>query len=158
MKRHAPILAAAVALAATSAAASNVTTNTYSESSYAEDIASSCKEIAVALGLNSLGLSGRCNLLYDGQHSLSITKRNIASEVYCKPDADGVLGFAWGAGTDKGGYIRNPAVVVDSTGDDYLLEADCQAWGSNTSADDVTLDLGDTTSGYKNSTGALVKR
>ena len=158
MHRTALMLAVALGVATATATASNVTTNSYSSSSYAEDIADSCKEMAVALGANSLTLSGRCNLLYNGEHGLSVTSRNIASEVYCKPDSDGALHLAWGPGVDKGGFIRNPAVVLSSTGDDYLLEVDCDAWGSYTDGDDVTIDLGDTTDGYKNSNGGLVTR
>ena len=152
-------LAAALAVGSGGATAETVTTTTYSSTSTAGDIAESCKELDGYVPPGSdVGIKARCNLLYEGEVLLSVTARDISSEVYCKPDDSGVLSLAWGAGADKGGYLRNPDVVLDSTGDDYLLEADCEAWGTNTSTDDATIDLGDTTSGYKNASGALNKR
>ena len=157
--RTARVLALALGLAAGTATAETVTTSGYSATSTAGDIAESCKELdAYVPSGGDVGIRARCNLLYEGDMVLTLTTRNISSEVYCKPDDDGVLALAWGAGTDKGGYLRNPDVTLDSVGDDYLLEADCEAWGTNTSTDDVTIDLGDTTSGYKNASGALNKR
>ena len=157
--RTACALAAALALAAGTATAETVTTTDYSSTSTGGDIAESCKELdAYVPSGGDAAIRARCNLLYEGDMVLTLTTRDVTNEVYCKPDGDGVLSLAWGAGTDKGGYIRNPDVVLDSTGDDYLLEADCEAWGTNTSADDATIDLGDTTSGYENSSGAFTKR
>ena len=152
-------LAAIIAGSGTAGATTTVTTTQYSATSTAEDIAESCKELdAYVPSGGDVGIRARCNLLYQGNMVLTLTTRNVSNEVYCKPGTDGVLALAWGPGADKGGYLRNPDVVLDSTGDDYLLEADCEAWGTNTSTDDATIDLGDTTSGYKNSGGALAKR
>ena len=138
-------LAATVAGIGHASATTTYTTIMYEAGSASSDIDVSCKAFSVA----STGvLSATCN--YE-KADKSIATKATTSDLDTVLGCDGNGNLAW-AETDL------PDVVLDSTGDDYLLEADCEAWGTNTSTDDATIDLGDTTSGLKNEGGALKKR
>ena len=155
------LLSIAFALAAPLGASAQtlvkVTTTVYSASSLSEDIALSCKLGHISTGTT---IKFNCNAEIDGTRVVTTTTQNIDSYVACLQSTAGVLSLAWSTANDPTGVtFEDLSVTLDSTGDDYLLEADCTSTvtGVNT-LNDARLDLSDTTSGFKNSGGGLVKR
>ena len=145
-----------------SAGATSVTTNNYLADSLAADIAISCKAVSID---TTRTVSASCNAYVNYEMVVKSTKINMWSHTFCELQSDGKVRLAWGTFSDideTGFTMKNLAIKLDSVGDDYLMEADCEnSDDTDRSTTDQTLDLGDTTNGLKNdggSGGGLAKR
>ena len=145
-----------------SADATSVTTNNYTALSLDEDIATSCKAVSIA---TTRVVSASCNALVDGQFLVKATTIDMWGHTLCEAQSDGKVRLAWGTANDvsePGFIMHNLEIKLDSAGDDYIMEADCEhVEKQDQSTTDQTLDLGDTTKGLKNTGstgGGLAKR
>ena len=148
---------AGLTLGASGALASSVTTNSYSASSTAADIRASCKELFVRSGGE---LKAKCNKANErGTVSAVLTYLNMPKYANCRKDGNtDWYTIQWGEYV-TGIRPTDPAIVVSSTGDTYLLRAGCKDKdGDGTSWAPTTLDIGETTDGLKNDAGSIVKR
>ena len=88
----------------------------------------------------------------DGVRVLTKTTIDLDSYIACKLQSDGKMGIEWSTdGNWSGVSMQNPAIVLDSTGDDYLFEVDCKDSVDDTrSTTDQRIEISDTTDGLKN--------
>ena len=154
------LIAAALALVVCSTAhATTYTTNKYYARSSNADIADSCKSFWVASGTGVI--SAECNSATSDDHISAIsTTYDIDNAVYCPEKLDGTQTvIAWGTQSSSDVYVpKTWQIGLSTNGSDYILSAVCDHTGSGTTQDRSKLDLGDTTNGLKNNSGALQKR
>ena len=153
MRRHTAIVLAVLAFAyAMVAMASTVNSNTYDSSSTSADIDLSC----TGFDANTSGtVSAKCNkAASDGTVSTADTSVSVSSNIRCGASAAHETAIIWGTGSNQYWAPKKWDVVLNSTGDAYLIEAVCTST-YGVEADASTLELADSTNGLDNSSGSL---
>ena len=145
-------LALSTALSTAAATETTVNTSTYDATSTSTDIDISC----TSLDASSSGtVSGKCNKTgSDSTVSAVDTSLDVTSNIRCGMSNAHLTAIAWGTGSNQYWSPKKWDVVLNSTGDKYLIEAVCTStYGVEANAS--TLELGDSTNGVDNSSGSL---
>ena len=163
----AALMALATLAVTAPAVASSVTTNEYYHTYTDEDIAKSCKDVSVA---SSTGVvSATCNH-YRSSTSDEVDQYDstydLDNAIYCKCDNTVTqlrATMSWGDGSSGAcpTQVFEPAdwsVSVSSDGKNYMIKGTCKPQQAGGFDKTVTLDMGDTSNGLKNSSGSLAAR
>ena len=146
-------------------ATSSVTTNLYYSNNVSSDIADSCKDVSVASATGVV--SATCNH-YRSSTSDEVDQYDstydVDNAIYCKCDNVGQTSasLAFGTGADACTIhtfnANGWSLSTSSDGKNYIIGGKCTRASNSSWETSSSLDLGDTTSGLKNSSGKLAAR
>ena len=148
-----PVLVLALALSTAlvaDAQTSSVTTQSYTPDHMQTDLDKGCK----ALSSNTNGVvAATCNYVSGAQIKLKDSTLDVASKIRCMGTYGQSTAIGWSTVTNVYWTPKSWAVVLNSTGKAYLIQAVCTSQGGM-KADASTLELGGT-SGIENDAGSL---